>query len=262
MEAPSRPTVLLSTGSLFHLPTAHVAGLAARAGFEGLELIVNSPGMAPGEGTTAVHDACPVRSLHAPFRNWSRWGGHLNSWRATTALANHLPQANHITLHPPQPGLGGLISSRWFQRAYDLPDLLDAKGRVEYSLENMPWVESPFGKDPLDKLMDQCRDKNVGLTLDVCHLGVSGRDILDALDRVPGDLLRHVHFSDARGYREHMAPGTGTLPLTEFLHRLAARQYTGLITLELEPAAFPDDDEGILAELKSHLHFMLENLGL
>lgn len=250
------PRLLLSTGSLFHLPPAHVAGLAARAGFDGLELIVNSPKMAPGEAMEAVHEACPILSLHAPFRDWSKWGGHLDSWKATTALANFLPSANHITLHPPQSGLGGLISTRWFKRAYDLPVLLDAKGRVEYSLENMPWVETPFGRDPLDKLMDQCRDKNVGLTLDVCHLGVSGRDILSALDRVPMELLYHVHFSDSRGHREHMAPGEGELPLYGFLQRLAERGYSRIITLELEPAAFPDDDEGTLEILTDMQEFM------
>jgi sugar phosphate isomerase/epimerase len=75
-------------------------------------------------------------------------------------------------------------------------------------------------------------------------MGVSGRDVLQALDRVPPDLLCNVHFSDAVGYTEHLTPGKGALPLDDFLARLGKRGYRGYITLELEPGAFPDDVDG------------------
>lgn len=247
----SGPALLLSTGSLFHLPLEQVAAMAAQSGFDGLELIVNHPDLQPGPAIDAVDAICPMRSLHAPFRQWSRWGGHQNSWKATTALANALPGCDHITLHPPGNRLSTMIQNRWFARAHDLALLLDARGRLRYSLENLPWAESsPFGRDELDKLMDLCRKKNVGMTFDVCHMGVSGYDVLNALDRVSGDLLYNVHFSDARAYREHMAPGTGDLPLDEFLARLGARGYQGYLTLELEPAAFPEQEDRITSMLR------------
>ncbi|WP_394699620.1 sugar phosphate isomerase/epimerase family protein [uncultured Pseudodesulfovibrio sp.] len=236
------PKILLSAGCLFHLPLKLIARIGRDAGFAGMELIMNSPKLTPESGLEKVDEVLPIRSLHAPFRNWSAWGGHLNSWKATTTLANSLPQADHITMHPPGSKLVNMIQNRWFEKAYDLPLLLDAKGRIQFSLENMPWAEgSPFSKDPLEKLMAQCRDKNVGLTFDVCHMGVSGRDVLHAIDKVPNDLLYNVHFSDAVGYTEHLTPGKGSLPLENFLHRLGKRGYDRYITLELEPAAFPDD---------------------
>ncbi len=253
MNAPdTSPTLLLSTGSLFHLPLPLVAHLATGSGFGGLELIVNDPGLQPGPAMEAVDTVCPVRSLHAPFRQWSRWGGHLNSWKATTTLANALPQCDHITLHPPTDRLSTMIQNRWFTRAHDLSLLLDAKGRLRYSLENLPWAQAPpFGRDELDKLVAQCRKKNVGMTFDVCHMGVSGYNVLTALDRIPVEMIYNVHFSDARAYREHMAPGTGDLPLDDFLVRLGSRGYAGHLTLELEPAAFPEQETDIETMLKA-----------
>lgn len=236
------PHILLSAGCLFHLPLERIARIGRDAGFAGMELIMNSPKLTPEAGLETVNEILAIRSIHAPFRNWAAWGGHLNSWKATTALANSLPDTDHITMHPPGSRLANMIQNRWFEKACDLPLLLDAKGRIRFSLENMPWAESsPFGVDPLERLMAQCRDKNVGLTFDVCHMGVSGRDVLHAIDKVNDDLLYNVHYSDAVGYTEHLTPGVGSLPLDEFLRRLGKRGYTRYITLELEPGAFPDD---------------------
>lgn len=244
------PQILLSAGCLFHLPLKLIARIGRDAGFAGMELIMNSPKLTPEAGLEKVNDVLPIRSIHAPFRDWAAWGGHLNSWKATTALANSLPEADHITMHPPGSRLANMIQNRWFEKAYDLPLLLDAMGRIRFSLENMPWAEgSPFARDPLERLMAQCRDKNVGLTFDVCHMGVSGRDVLHAIDKVDDKLLYNVHYSDAVGYTEHLTPGAGALPLDKFLRRLGKRGYDRYITLELEPGAFPDDLDGTVAML-------------
>lgn len=213
---------------------------------------MNSPKLTPNSGLHTISDMLPIRSIHAPFRNWSAWGGHLASWKATTALANALPDADHIVMHPPGSRLANMIQNRWFEKACDLPLLLDARGRIRFSLENMPWAErSPFSKDPLDALLAQCRDKNVGLTFDVCHMGVSKRDVLEAIGKVPVDMLYNVHFSDAKGYTEHLTPGNGDLPLNRFLRHLGRIGYTGYITLELEPSAFSDDMKTITHQLSS-----------
>jgi sugar phosphate isomerase/epimerase len=249
---PDGPFILLSAGCLFHLPLKRIARIGRDAGFCGMELIMNSTKLAPGTGLEEISEVLPIRSLHAPFRDWAAWGGHLGSWKATTALANSLPHADHITMHPPGSRLANMIQNRWFEKACDLPLLLDAKGRIRFSLENMPWAEgSPFSRDPLDKLLDQCREKNVGMTFDVCHMGVSGRDVMEAIAKVPMDRLYNVHFSDARGHTEHLTPGKGTLPLDDFLRHLGSRGYARYVTLELEPAAFPDDMNATVSLLAS-----------
>lgn len=259
------PHILLSSGCLFHLPLKRIACIGRDAGFTGMELIMNSPKLTPEAGLEAISEVLPIRSLHAPFRDWAAWGGHLASWKATTSLANFLPDADQVTMHPPGSRLANIISNRWFEKAHDLPLLLDAKGRVQFSLENMPWAEhSPFGKDPLERLMDKCRDKNVGLTFDVCHMGVSGRDVMEAIRKVPLSMLYNVHFSDAVGFTEHLTPGSGCLPLGAFLSHLGEVGYDRYVTLELEPSAFPDDLDGtveLLLRLREWMEGRLKGVG-
>ncbi len=266
-EAAPRAQVLLSTGCLFHLPLPSIAAMATAAGFDGLELIVNSPELKPGPAMEALHAACPVRSLHAPFRQWSKWGGHLGAYKATAVLANFLPAVTNVTLHPPGSSMAEIIGARWFSKAHDLGHVLDALGRVRFSLENLPWDAadaSPFARDPMDELIKECRAKNVGMTFDVCHLGVSGCDPVRTLARVPGDLLQNIHFSDAAGHREHLYPGDGYLPLGAFLKALAARGYDRYITVEVQPGVLPDEPENIceaLADLRHWIRDVLENEG-
>jgi len=253
------PLVVLSTGSLFHLPLPVIARIAQAAGFQGLDLVMGSPKIAPGEAAFAAHGVCPVRVVHAPFRNWSAWGGHMDAWRAAAALAGTLlgpgnGNAVHVTLHPPGGTLRDAIQTRWFSRAVDLPRLLGALPGVSLSLENLPWAANLagggiFGRDDLAALLAQCQDKDLGLTLDVCHLGVSGRDVLADLARIPAGLVRHVHFSDALGFTEHLPPGAGELPLGPFLARLGAGGYAGTVSLELDPAQLPEDEAAQVREL-------------
>jgi sugar phosphate isomerase/epimerase len=244
------PSLLLSTGCLFHLPLEQSARIGRAAGFTGLEVIMNSPELVPGSGLELVDAILPIRSFHAPFRHWAQWGGHLASWQATTVLANSLPLVDHIVMHPPGTRLANMIQNRWFEKACDLPLLLNAKGRITFSLENMPWVVgSPFSRDPLEILLATCRDKNVGLTFDVCHMGVSGRDVLHSLAQVPVQMLYNVHFSDAAGYTEHLTPGAGVLPLDDVLRYLGKIEYQRYVTLELEPSAFPCETDGIIEKL-------------
>ena len=264
----------MSTGCLFHLPLPQIARIAQAAGFAGLDLVMGSPKIAPGAEVEAAHALCPVRVVHAPFRNWSAWGGHLNAWRAAVDLAGGLLCAQnghsvHVTLHPPAGTLRDAIQTRWFSRAVDLPRLLGAAPGVSLSLENLPWSANLlagglFAKDALAELVAECQGKGLGLTLDVCHLGVFGRDVLADLDKVPAGLLRHVHLSDASGYTEHLLPGQGELPLGPFLARIGQARlgregvggplssgtpnsgtpYSGTVSLELDPAQLPDVPPG------------------
>ena len=296
---PAAPVVLLSTGSLFHLPLPRIARIALGAGFAGLELVMGSPAIAPGAALSEAHSLCPVRAVHAPFRNWSDWGGHKNAWRAAVELATHLLEASGqpntpgapgalgappailtppgetcpegtspdggegpaewlaewpmpVTLHPPGQGLRDAVQARWFSRAVDLPRLLDAPEGVALCLENLPWSPNAgglFGRDLLAELLAECGHRGLLLTLDACHLGVSGRDVLADLARVPAGLLGHAHVSDAEGFAEHLAPGAGALPLGPYLTRLGARGDVRTVSLELDPAQLPQDEAGQIETL-------------
>lgn len=271
---PHGPELLLSTGCLFHLPLPVIASVGARAGFSGLDLVMGSPRIAPGPEVDAANEVLPVRVVHAPFRNWSAWGGHLGAWRAASALAAHVGAGSpvHVTLHPPGSGLRDAMQMRWFSRAVDLPRLLDAPGNVDFSLENLPWAGGGglFARDELGALVRECQGKGLGLTLDCCHLGVSGRDIGADLERLPHGLIRHVHFSDADSRTEHLPPGQGLLPVGPFLRQLGRTGYAGTIALELDPSHLPDvdpldiadgRDEALIQALTAMRHGMREALG-
>ncbi|MEW5774982.1 MAG: sugar phosphate isomerase/epimerase [Thermodesulfobacteriota bacterium] len=247
-----RPDILLSTGSLFHLPLATIARIARAAGFAGLELIMSKPEYAPGQEILDKLDGVQVRSLHAPFRQWSKWGGHLRSWQATVALANFFPAADNVTLHPPSTALSEIVHYRWFKKSQDLPSLLGAGDGLALSLENLPWTErSPLARDPFTALLRTIEEKNLSMTLDVCHLGVSRRNVLEDLARVSMERLSNIHFSDATSWQEHLWPGTGEQPLDDVLRELARRGYAGHLTVELSPECFPSQEDLVVEKLVS-----------
>ena len=243
----TRPVILFSTGCLFHLPLGEIASLGARAGFDGLELILSDPALLDADKVLKETAVCPVMSVHAPFRQWSLWGGHFGAWQKSAALARKLPLVTNITLHPPFFRPGEFSLHRRFAKTPDLAAILEADERTVLSLENLPWSERvPFGRDPLVALIQVCEDKDVAMTFDTCHLGVSGRDILDSWRTVPQGLVRNIHFSDTDGVREHLWPGRGMLPLAGFLEMLREEPYHGLLTLEVSPGAFDGRDVDVM----------------
>jgi sugar phosphate isomerase/epimerase len=262
-RAGAGPDVLLSSGSLFHLPLERIAVIAREAGYDGLELIVNTPDLVPGQALLDTLAGVPVRSLHAPFRQWSRWGGQLRSWQATVALGNFLPEADNVTLHPPSMGIGEIVHYRWFRKAQDLPVILGARRGLSLSLENLPWSErAPLSRDPFGQLMATLEEKDLALTLDVCHLGVSRRSIIRDLRKVPAARLTNVHFSDCSCHMEHLWPGEGELPLHEFLLLLREMRYRGHVTLEVSPACFPGHIEAATAKLAAMREWIGDALSL
>ncbi|WP_462324655.1 sugar phosphate isomerase/epimerase family protein [Desulfoplanes sp.] len=243
MPHPDRPTFLLSSGCLFDRPLKEIARICTDAGFDGLELILSHPDMLVAEKLRGQTGDCKIISLHAPFRKWALWGGHLHAWKKTIALGNHLEHGRHITLHPPHFRQGELSLFWWFRSSYDLPVDMEAGPKLRLGIENLPWSQqSPFARDPLTGLATLCAKKRTHMTLDTCHLGVSGYDILQAWERIPRCLVSNIHFSDASGIKEHLWPGTGDLPLFEFLALIARDGYTNNLTVEVTPAAFRGQD--------------------
>jgi hydroxypyruvate isomerase len=85
----------------------------------------------------------------------------------------------------------------------------------------------------LDRVRDEHGVKDLSLLLDVYHLSVNGDDVPAAIDAYAAgsgaDRIGHVQIADAPG---RGAPGTGELPITDWLTRLAGRGYGGRVGLE------------------------------
>jgi hydroxypyruvate isomerase len=74
---------------------------------------------------------------------------------------------------------------------------------------------------------------NVGLLADFYHLAVNGDDVEVVIDTY-ADQIRHVQIADAPGRQE---PGTGDLPLDEWLARAERAGYSGWVALEYKPSS-------------------------
>lgn len=70
--------------------------------------------------------------------------------------------------------------------------------------------------------------RNLGLLLDLYHLAVNGDDVAAAVSTY-GEHAAHVQIADAPG---RGAPGTGTLPLAEWVSGLRRAGYDGRFALE------------------------------
>lgn len=80
----------------------------------------------------------------------------------------------------------------------------------------------------LDRVAAEHGSTNLGLLLDVYHLAVNGDDVPAAISRY-GERIAHVQVADAPGRGE---PGTGELPIGDWLARVRETGYRGPVGLE------------------------------
>lgn len=80
----------------------------------------------------------------------------------------------------------------------------------------------------IDRVVAETGRTNLGLLLDVYHLSVNGDDVSAAIE-LYRDRIAHVQLADAPG---RGAPGTGSLPLSDWIDELTAGGYDGWIALE------------------------------
>ncbi|TDD43439.1 hydroxypyruvate isomerase [Nonomuraea terrae] len=85
----------------------------------------------------------------------------------------------------------------------------------------------------IDRVTDRVPDgvpvtSGIGLLADFYHLAVNGDDVPAVIDKY-ADRIAHVQIADAPG---RGAPGTGSLPLGDWIDRLHATGYRGRVGLE------------------------------
>ncbi|MFL7808983.1 MAG: sugar phosphate isomerase/epimerase family protein [Anaerolineae bacterium] len=257
--------IALSTGSLYTYGLTRVFALAAEAGFDGIEIMVEVPQDSRDAAylqRTAEEAGLPIVALHSPFifqvPGWP--GDQMGRLEHTVALAQalevplvvtHLPYRVYALVcqwhgtHPRRT----FVPLFWPRRepyyhllrsAERLADM-EAESGVVIAVENMParrFLGLPFPLYWLNNLEQLARFPH--LTLDTTHVGTWGLSLLDAW-RVLGKQVAHVHLSNYDG-REHRLPPDGELPLGAFLERLAQDGYAGVVSVESGPDAFQAED--------------------
>lgn len=91
-------------------------------------------------------------------------------------------------------------------------------------------------------VLDRVEASNIGLLADLYHLSVNGDDVAAAIAAYT-DRIAHVQIADAPGRGE---PGSGELPLDDWLAALAANGYTGYVAAEYKPTVASADSFGWL----------------
>ncbi|GAA4620775.1 sugar phosphate isomerase/epimerase [Actinoallomurus vinaceus] len=245
LQVPDAP-IVLSSASVYPEKTPAAFDLAARLGYDGIEIMVTAdPASQDIDVLRRLSDyhQVPITSIHAPCllltqRVWGRepWGKLMRSKDAAEKLG-----ADVVVVHPP---------FRW-QREY-AREFEEGLARMQeetdvvFAVENMFPVRARTAEvgmySPHWNPVDQ---PYPNVTVDLSHAAVSGSDPLEMADAL-GDRLAHIHLADGIGIvnrDEHLVPGRGNQPCAELLERLAAQRYTGQVVVEINTRRAVDRDQ-------------------
>lgn len=244
--------VALSTASTYPETTAAAFEIAARLGYDGVEVMVWTDPVSQDVDALrrlSEYHQMPVLAIHAPCllltqRVWGSdpWLKLERARDAATALG-----AETVVVHPP---------FRW-QRDYAARFIeginrMADETHIRFAVENMFPLRArgravvPYAPDwnPLEGDYQH-------YTLDLSHTSVSRSDAL-AMAKDMGSRLAHVHMADGTGSAkdEHLIPGRGVQPCAEILESLARQDFTGLVVIEVNTRKAIDraDREADLAE--------------
>jgi sugar phosphate isomerase/epimerase len=260
--SPGEPLVALSTASVFPDRVADAFEIAARLGYDGLEVMVSADAVSQDVQALrrlADYHGKPVLALHAPCllvtqRVWGYepWGKLERAKDAARELG-----AKVVVVHPP---------FRW-QRDYardftqGLARMSEESG-IAFAVENMFPLRAGGAEvaayaphwNPL--LIDSPH-----VTLDLSHTSASGSDAYAMAEEL-GGRLAHVHMADGTGLPnrdEHLVPGRGTQPCGPVLEKLSADGYSGTVVLEVNTRR-ATTREARIADLSEALDFTRRHL--
>jgi sugar phosphate isomerase/epimerase len=227
--------------------------LAAEAGFDGVELVVSPEVTWRGPQyvrTLARECGLYITGVHQSMMPLHIFGSSQRMFSATQcALELGCPI---VVIHD-----AGVTdwddpaADRWLRQLDRCQRLTEGSG-TQIALENPGWYRETGRQNVLanpDALRRFAEQRGLALTLDTCHVGTAGQDLL-AAHEILADRIINVHLSDYVPLRRlpalkwvrtlfahHQVPGDGELPLVEFLEQLVADGYEGPLTLEISVAA-------------------------
>ncbi len=231
----SRALVALSTASVYPESTANGFELAARLGYDAVEVMV---GIDPiSQEIDAVrhlsdYHGVPVCAVHAPCllitqRVWGTdpWGKLEKSAEMAQAVG-----ADVVVVHPP---------FRW-QREYARNFVegiaaLEVRTGIGFAVENMyPWRASKREMQVYLPGWNPAEQDYANATIDLSHSATAQSDPLE-MAKTLGERLRHIHMTDGTGSAkdEHLVPGRGGQPCAELLEHLASVDFGGHIVVEI-----------------------------
>jgi len=253
--------VALSTASVYPESTAAAFEIAARLGYDGVEVMVWTDPVS--QDVTALrrlsdYHQVPILALHAPCLVITQrvWG--TDPWAKLVRAKDAAEEvgAETVVVHPP---------FRW-QREYARQfvggiEQMAGETAVRFAVENMfPLRARGREVTPYSPDWDPTLEDFQHFTLDLSHTAVSQSDAL-AMASVMGDRLAHVHIADGTGSArdEHLVPGRGEQPCGDLLEGLADRSFEGLVVVEVNTRKCDDraEREADLAEALAYTRLHL-----
>ena len=237
--------VALATASVYPESTANAFEIAARLGYDGVEVMVWTDPVS--QDVTALrrlsdYHQVPILALHAPCLVITQrvWG--TDPW-LKLVKAKEVAEAcgaETVVVHPP---------FRW-QREYARQFLggiqqMGSETGVKFAVENMfPLRARGREVTPYAPDWDPTAEDFPHFTIDLSHTSVSQSDAL-AMRDVMDSRLAHVHIADGLGTArdEHLVPGRGTQPCAELLEGLAVQGFDGLVVVEVNTRKSEDRAE-------------------
>ena len=244
--------VALSTASTYPESTASAFEVAARLGYDGIEVMVwTDPVSQDVDALRRLSDyhRVPILAVHAPCllitqRVWGTdpWAKLVRAQTAAETLG-----AETVVVHPPfrwqRDYARGFVEG--IQRMADETD-------VRFAVENMFPLRAR-GREvvPYSPHWNPVDEDYRHFTIDLSHTATSQTDAL-LLAADMGDRLAHVHIADGTGSArdEHLIPGRGSQPCAELLEQLAVQSFAGVVVVEVNTrkAETRADREADLAE--------------
>lgn len=259
----------LSTASVYPESTSVAFELAAKLGYDGVEVMVWTDPVSQDPYALqrlSQHYGVAILAIHAPCLIITQRVWTTDPWTKLqkAQFAAELLGAQTVVVHPP---------FRW-QRDYargfrDGVQRLADETDVRFAVENMfPLRVRGREVSAYQPSWDVAADEPYrDYTLDLSHSAVSHSDALGLLE-VMGERLTHLHIADGTGLPkdEHLVPGRGNQPCAEVLERLAARNFEGHVVVEINTRRALDraEREADLAEALAYcrLHLMAPRVPL
>jgi sugar phosphate isomerase/epimerase len=227
--------VALSSASVYPESTATAFELAARLGYDAVEVMV---GIDPlSQDIAAIRHLVdyyevPVCAVHAPCLLITQrvWGTEPWVKLQRSAEMAATMGADTVVVHPP---------FRW-QRDYARDFVagiaaLEADTGVAFAVENMyPWRASKRTLQAYVPDWNPVNQDYANVTVDLSHSATAGNDPLEMVVQL-GSRLKHVHMADGSGSAkdEHLVPGHGNQPCVEVLEQLATQGFPGSVVVEI-----------------------------
>ena len=232
----SRARVGLSTASVYPEGTAVAFELAAKLGYDGVEVMVWTDPVSQDPYALkrlSEHYGVAILAIHAPCLIITQRVWTTDPWTKLqkAQFAAELVGAGTVVVHPP---------FRW-QREYARGfrkgiTRMSNETDVQFAVENMfPLRVRGREVSAYQPSWDVSADEPYrNFTLDLSHSAVSHSDALAMFDLM-GTRLTHLHIADGTGLPkdEHLVPGRGTQPCAEVLERLARRNFDGNVVVEI-----------------------------